>query len=140
MRSLLQNLGATVLQLKKLDIDDLVHFNFVDPPAPELLMRALELLNYLAAIDDNGQLTQLGSMMAEFPVLDPQLSKMLIASTDLNCSNEILSLVSMLSVQECFIRPKESIKEADEAKKRFAHVDGDRLYCQEFRWHHLGAR
>ena len=116
-----------MLQLKKLDIDDLAHFNFVDPPAPETLMRALELLNYLAAIDDNGQLTQLGSMMAEFPVLDPQLSKMLIASTDLNCSNEILSLVSMLSVQECFIRPKESIKEADEAKKRFAHADGDHL-------------
>lgn len=40
-----------VLQLKKLGIDDLVHFDFMDPPAPETLMRALELLNYLAAID-----------------------------------------------------------------------------------------
>lgn len=41
-----------VLQLKKLGIDDLVHFDFMDPPAPETLMRALELLNYLAAIND----------------------------------------------------------------------------------------
>lgn len=64
--------------------------------APETLMRALELLNYLAAIDDDGELTELGSMMAEFP-LDPQLAKMVIASCDYNCSNEILSITAMLS-------------------------------------------
>jgi pre-mRNA-splicing factor ATP-dependent RNA helicase DHX15/PRP43 len=38
------NLGSVVLTLKKLGIDDLVHFDFMDPPAPETLMRALELL------------------------------------------------------------------------------------------------
>lgn len=59
-------------------------------------MRALELLNYLAALDDDGELTELGSMMAEFP-LDPQLAKMVIASCDHNCSNEILSITAMLS-------------------------------------------
>lgn len=47
--------------MKKLGIDDLVHFDFMDPPAPETLMRALELLNYLAALDDDGNLTDLGS-------------------------------------------------------------------------------
>ena len=47
-----------MLQLKKLHIDDLVHFDFMDPPAPETLMRALELLNYLGALDDDGALTQ----------------------------------------------------------------------------------
>ena len=30
------NLGAVVIQLKKLGIDDLVHFDFMDPPAPEV--------------------------------------------------------------------------------------------------------
>jgi pre-mRNA-splicing factor ATP-dependent RNA helicase DHX15/PRP43 len=50
-----------VLQLKKLGIDDLVHFDFMDPPAPETLMRALELLNYLGAIDDEGELTAVRS-------------------------------------------------------------------------------
>jgi pre-mRNA-splicing factor ATP-dependent RNA helicase DHX15/PRP43 len=64
--------------------------------APETLMRALETLNYLAALDDDGELTQLGSLMAEFP-LDPLQSKMLIASCELQCSNEILSAVAMLS-------------------------------------------
>lgn len=119
-------MASVVLQLKKLGIEDLVHFDFMDPPAPETLMRALELLNYLAAIDDNGELTQLGSIMAEFP-LDPQLAKMLISSTDLSCSNEILSITAMLSVPQCFIRPNEAKKQADEAKARFAHIDGDHL-------------
>uniref|UniRef100_A0A0A1XSA0 RNA helicase n=1 Tax=Zeugodacus cucurbitae TaxID=28588 RepID=A0A0A1XSA0_ZEUCU len=90
------NLGTVVLQLKKLGIDDLVHFDFMDPPAPETLMRALELLNYLAALDDDGNLTDLGAVMSEFP-LDPQLAKMLIASCQHNCSNEILSITAMLS-------------------------------------------
>lgn len=59
-------------------------------------MRALELLNYLGALDDDGNLTELGSIMSEFP-LDPQLAKMLIASTEFNCSNEMLSITAMLS-------------------------------------------
>ncbi|XP_029209649.1 putative pre-mRNA-splicing factor ATP-dependent RNA helicase PRP1 [Acropora muricata] len=120
------NLGTVVLQLKKLGIDDLVHFDFMDPPAPETLMRALELLNYLGALDDNGDLTPLGSMMAEFP-LDPQLAKMVIASCDHNCSNEILSVTAMLSVPQVFLRPNEARKAADEAKMKFAHIDGDHL-------------
>ncbi|CAO4369194.1 hypothetical protein L5515_003602 [Caenorhabditis briggsae] len=120
------NLGSVVLQLKKLGTEDLVHFDFMDPPAPETLMRALELLNYLQAINDDGELTELGSLMAEFP-LDPQLAKMLITSTELNCSNEILSITAMLSVPQCFVRPNEMKKEADEAKARFAHIDGDHL-------------
>lgn len=59
-------------------------------------MRALELLNYLSALDDEGEMTDVGSIMAEFP-LDPQLARMLISSCDYNCSNEILSIAAMLS-------------------------------------------
>ncbi|GBF92626.1 pre-mRNA-splicing factor ATP-dependent RNA helicase-like [Raphidocelis subcapitata] len=120
------NLGNVVMQLKKLGVDDLVHFDFMDPPAPETLMRALELLNYLGAIDDEGELTKVGQQMAEFP-LDPQLAKMLVASPEFRCSNEILSIAAMLSVPNVHVRPKEQAKAADEAKARFAHVDGDHL-------------
>ncbi|XP_022991494.1 probable pre-mRNA-splicing factor ATP-dependent RNA helicase DEAH2 isoform X3 [Cucurbita maxima] len=90
------NLANTVLTLKKLGIDDLVHFDFMDPPAPETLMRALEVLNYLGALDDEGNLTKLGEIMSEFP-LDPQMSKMLVVSPEFKCSNEILSISAMLS-------------------------------------------
>jgi len=36
------NLSSVVLYLKKLGVNDIVHFDYMDPPAPETLMRALE--------------------------------------------------------------------------------------------------
>jgi len=98
----------------------------MDPPAPETLMRALELLNYLGAIDDDGDLTDVGGAMAELP-LDPQLAKMIVASPAHRCSNEVLSVAAMLSAPQPFLRPREAAKAADEAKASFAHVDGDHL-------------
>lgn len=120
------NLSVVVLTLKKLGIDDLVHFDFLDPPAPETLMRALEMLNFLGALNDDGDLTDVGDQASEFP-LDPQLAKMLIDSPKHKCSNEILSIAAMLSAPMVFVRPKENAKDADEAKNRFAHLDGDHL-------------
>lgn len=122
------NLANTVLELKKLGIDDLVHFDFMDPPAPETMMRALEELNYLTCIDDEGGLTSLGRLASVFP-LDPMLAVLLIGSPAFKCSEEILTIVSMLSVPTVFIRPSgEGAKRAaDEAKKLFAHPDGDHL-------------
>lgn len=62
-----------------MNIDDIVHFDYMDPPAPETLMRALEELNYLGAISDEGELTKDGSIMSELP-LDPTLAKIIISS------------------------------------------------------------
>ena len=120
------NLSSTVLELKKLGIDDLVHFDLMDPPAPETLMRALEELNYLAFLDDDGELTHLGRLASEFP-LDPALAVMLISSPEFYCSNEMLSLTSLLSVPVLFQRPPNARKRADEMKNMFAHPDGDHL-------------
>ena len=124
-------------------------------------MRALELLNFLAALDDDGNMTPLGGIMAEFP-LDPQvrthvctlrctqsccfqLSKMLIASPEFRCSNEILTITAMLSGKDygCFalyalayfnssvpsvwLRPNNQRKEADAAKAMLTVPDGDHL-------------
>lgn len=76
------------MTLLKLGIEDLVHFDFMDPPAPETMMRALEQLNYLDALSDEGELTKLGHMMSEMP-LEPQLAKMLLVSPQFKCSNEV---------------------------------------------------
>ncbi|KAK3386980.1 P-loop containing nucleoside triphosphate hydrolase protein [Podospora didyma] len=120
------NLANTVLELKKLGVEDLVHFDLMDPPAPETMMRALEELNYLACLDDDGELTKLGSLASEFP-LDPALAVMLISSPEFYCSNEMLSITSLLSVPQIFVRPNNARKRADEMKMQFAHPDGDHL-------------
>jgi HrpA-like RNA helicase len=65
--------------LKGLGINDLINFDFLDPPPPETMIRALEHLYALGALNEEGNLTFLGRRMAEFPV-DPQLSKSIIQS------------------------------------------------------------
>ncbi|KAH8740573.1 PRP43 involved in spliceosome disassembly mRNA splicing [Cryptosporidium ryanae] len=120
------NLSSVVLTLKSLGISDLVHFDFMDPPAPETLMRALEQLYYLEAMDDEGELTHTGKLMTEFPI-DPQISRMLILSSEHECTSQILSITCMLSVPAVFQRPREKSREADKAKAAFIHPDGDHL-------------
>lgn len=120
------NLATTVLQLKTMGINDLLHFDFMDSPPVESLVMALELLHSLSALDDEGLLTRLGRRMAEFP-LEPNLSKMLIMSVALQCSDEILTIVSMLSVQNVFYRPKDKQALADQKKAKFNQIEGDHL-------------
>lgn len=98
----------------------------MDPPAPETMMRALEELYYLRCLDDDGNLTDLGRVASKFP-LDPTLAVTLISSPEFYCSNEILSLVSLLSVPSVFIRPSNARAQADDMKMLFAHPDGDHL-------------
>ncbi|KAG4075273.1 hypothetical protein HA402_003064 [Bradysia odoriphaga] len=120
------NLATTVLQLKTMGINDLLHFDFMDAPPVESLVMALEQLHSLSALDDEGLLTRLGRRMAEFP-LEPNLSKMLIMSVALQCSDEVLTIVSMLSVQNVFYRPKDKQSLADQKKAKFNQAEGDHL-------------
>ena len=55
------NLGNVVLMLKSLGIDDLIHFDFMDPPPAETLILALEQLYALGALNHLGELTKVGS-------------------------------------------------------------------------------
>lgn len=121
------NLSAVVLYLKKLGIDDIVHFDYMDPPAPETLMRALEQLNYIGALDDEGDLTEMGRKMSEFP-LDPLHAKIVLAaSTKYNCVNEALAIVALLNVPNVFMRPRDQADQSDACKAKFSHNDGDHL-------------
>lgn len=59
-------------------------------------MQALEDLDYLAALDDNGDLSDLGVILSEFP-LPPELAKALLASCEFDCVDEMLTLAAMLT-------------------------------------------
>ncbi|XP_020096072.1 pre-mRNA-splicing factor ATP-dependent RNA helicase DEAH1-like isoform X2 [Ananas comosus] len=113
------NLANVVLTLKSLGIHDLVNFDFMDPPPSEALLKALEQLFALNALNSRGELTKTGRRMAEFP-LDPMLSKMIVASDKYKCSDEIISIAAMLSVgNSIFYRPKDKQVHADNARLNF---------------------
>ncbi|XP_028254707.1 pre-mRNA-splicing factor ATP-dependent RNA helicase DHX16 [Parambassis ranga] len=121
------NLGNVVLLLKSLGINDLVHFDFMDPPPHETLVLALEQLYALGALNHLGELTKLGRRMAELPV-DPMLSKMVLASEQYKCSEEVLTIAAMLSVNNSiFYRPKDKVVHADNARMNFVVPGGDHL-------------
>uniref|UniRef100_A0ACB8E9N2 Uncharacterized protein n=1 Tax=Sphaerodactylus townsendi TaxID=933632 RepID=A0ACB8E9N2_9SAUR len=119
------NLSRLVLLLKRLDIADMGQCDFLDRPAPASLMRALEDLDYLAALDDDGNLSEVGIILSEFPV-DPQLAKALLASCEFDCVQEMLTLAAMLTAWPCFVTPAARGREALLARQQaLLHSAGD---------------
>ena len=122
------DLAPVVLQLKALGIDNIVRFNFLTPPPSSLVVRALELLYSLGAIDDYAKLTQpLGTRMAELAV-EPMMAKVLLSAPSFQCLSEVLSIAAMTSLQGSVWFQHEGEKKAMESSRRkFAVEEGDHL-------------
>ncbi|KAJ5674894.1 Pre-mRNA-splicing factor ATP-dependent RNA helicase-like protein cdc28 [Penicillium maclennaniae] len=102
------NLNGVILMLKSL----------------ETIIRALEQLYALGALNDRGELTKVGRQMAEFPT-DPMLAKAILAADKYGCVEEVLSIISMLGESSAlFFRPKDKKIHADSARNRFTIKDG----------------
>lgn len=120
------NLGNVVLLLKSLGIDNLLQFDFMDPPPQANILNSMYQLWILGALDNTGGLTPMGRKMVEFP-LDPPLSKMLLAAETLGCTSEILTIVSMISIPSIFFRPNDRQEESDAAREKFFIPESDHL-------------
>lgn len=120
------NLANTVLLLKSLGVSDLLDFDFMDPPPQDTITTSLFDLWALGALDNVGDLTPMGKMMTAFP-MDPSLAKLIITSVIYGCSEEMLTIVSMLSVPSVFYRPKERQEESDAAREKFFVPESDHL-------------
>jgi pre-mRNA-splicing factor ATP-dependent RNA helicase DHX38/PRP16 len=121
------SLANTVLLLKSLGVKDLLEFDFMDPPSQEVMSTSLFELWALGALDNLGELTQLGRRMTPFPA-DPALAKLIIMASEVyGCSEEMLTIVSMLTVPHVFYRPREREEEADSAHEKFYVHESDHL-------------
>ncbi|XP_057947962.1 probable pre-mRNA-splicing factor ATP-dependent RNA helicase DEAH9 isoform X3 [Malania oleifera] len=121
------NLVSCVIQLKALGIDNILGFDWPASPSAEALVRALEVLYSLGVLDDDAKLTSpAGFQVAEIP-LDPMVSKMILSSSQLECSEEIITIAAILSVQSIWVSVRGAQKELDEVKLRFAAAEGDHV-------------
>ena len=122
------NLSNVLLLLKSLHVHDVSQFPFIDPPPNDLVVSSLYELWSIAALDNMGDLTDLGLSMSKFP-MDPTLSKLILLSCreEFSCSNEIITIVAMLSVPPVFYRPKERAEELDLMKEKFVIDQSDHL-------------
>ncbi|PIA30573.1 hypothetical protein AQUCO_05500107v1 [Aquilegia coerulea] len=121
------NLVSCVIQLKALGIDNILGFDWPASPPPEAMVRALEVLYSLGILDEDAKLTSpIGFQVAEIP-LDPMISKMIMSGSLLGCSEEVITVAAILSVQSIWVAVRGVQKEMDEAKLRFAAAEGDHV-------------
>eukprot|EP00741_Cyanophora_paradoxa_P010401 tig00020531_g10059.t1 len=133
------NLANVVLLLKSLGVEDVLQFEFMDPPPRENILNSMFQLWVLGALDNTGALTPLGSKMVEFP-LDPPLAAMLLQGERFGCASEVLTIVSCLSVPTLFFRPKDRAEESDAAREKFFVPESDHLTLLHVyqQWKHAG--
>lgn len=120
------NLVSAVLQLKAMGIHDILNFDFMDPPPRATLVKSLELLYALEAIDGQGALTDLGRRMAALPI-DPQHAAVLLAGIKLSCLQDAMAVVSMMSADRILVVPRGREQEARAKHAHFRNLYGDHL-------------
>ena len=132
------NLATVILQMLALDLGEIDDFPFVEAPDNRNINDGVKLLEELAAIDNsvnkqnqpknnknkNTQLTKSGRLLSKFPI-DPRLAKMVLTAIDLGCIEQVLIIVSALSIQDPRERPHEKQQAADEKHNRFKDKNSD---------------
>jgi ATP-dependent RNA helicase DHX37/DHR1 len=99
---------GVVLQLKAMNLQNVVNFPFPTPPEKQSLRKAERLLNYLSAINSSGQVTQIGRTMSIFP-LSPRFSRILLVGHQFECIHYTIALVAGLSAAEIFLQESHAI-------------------------------
>ncbi|ODV92620.1 hypothetical protein CANCADRAFT_22192 [Tortispora caseinolytica NRRL Y-17796] len=98
---------GVVLQMKSMNIDQVVNFPFPTPPDHESIKHAEKTLSYLSALDKKGSLTEIGRVMSLFP-LSPRFSRMITVGNQHDCLPYVIALVAAFSVGEIFLSEQES--------------------------------
>ncbi|GJD01191.1 helicase associated domain-containing protein [Colletotrichum higginsianum] len=99
---------GVVLQLKAMNLSNVVNFPFPTPPNRMGLHQAERLLTYLSAITPAGQITKIGSTMSIFP-LSPRFARILLVGHQHDCLPYTIMMVAALSAAEIFVPEHQAI-------------------------------
>ncbi|XP_026866064.2 ATP-dependent RNA helicase DHX33 [Electrophorus electricus] len=123
------NLAGVLLQLLALGVPDVLNFDFMSRPSPESMRTAVEQLDLLGAVERRGDqisLTPLGKKMACFP-LEPRFAKTILVSPEFSCAEEVLTIVSLLSVDSVLYNPPARRDEVVAVRRKFVSSEGDHI-------------
>ncbi len=112
------NLAAVILQMLHMRLGDVRDFPFVDRPDKRLINDGFKLLEEIRAVTPKGKVTELGRQLSPLPI-DPRLGAVILEANRLGCLEEMLIVVSALSIQDPRERPAEKQQAADEKHRRF---------------------
>jgi ATP-dependent RNA helicase DHR2 len=111
------DVASTTLMLKRLGIDDVINFEWVQSPGKKAIESALMKLYGLKALDDSGKITSLGQKMVLLPV-SPHLAAVLIRASETDLLSVVLDIVACLSVEDLMINPHPDKRDEINEKKR----------------------
>ncbi|KAH7965321.1 hypothetical protein HPB49_006066 [Dermacentor silvarum] len=122
------SLSGVVLQMLALGIEDIFSFDFMDKPSEKHLTEALVKLQQLGAVEkkEDVKLTALGKKMAAFP-LEPRFAKIILCSKELGCTDEILTIISILSGDSVLYFNEKQRERAAEVWRKFQSNEGDHV-------------
>lgn len=118
------NLANVILQMASLNLGEIEHFPFPDPPEGKFISDGKKTLFELGALNENGTLTSIGTQLAKLPI-DARVGRMLLAAKEQGCLEEVLIIASALSVRDPRERPADTTQKADEAHKQFQDEKSD---------------
>ena len=95
---------SPVLMLKKLGVDDILGWHWLENPGQESLVSSLQQLYALGALDNLGNITDLGEKMVVLPVA-PHLASVLVKAQEYNTLDQVIDIVSCLSVDNLLLTP-----------------------------------
>jgi pre-mRNA-splicing factor ATP-dependent RNA helicase DHX15/PRP43 len=118
------DLSSTLLKLKSFKIDNLIQFDYIEPPSPETMFRAIDNLVKLGVLEkSDGTLTNLGRAMSMLP-LEPKYAKVLFSAARRKCFSDVLSIISVISSGSWRLKDKKNKFLAESMQKQFFDVDG----------------
>ncbi|CCW69981.1 unnamed protein product [Phytomonas sp. Hart1] len=118
------SLVSVVLHMKSLGIDDILNFEFMDPPRASSVVKAEEMLLLLQALDKHGKITRLGKRLTDFPI-DPTSAKTLLAAKSIGVARDAVAVVALTNTENLFLTSHEFRDRADRCKASFAKAAGD---------------
>jgi|GEM_PF-971033 len=112
------DLAQVVLTMKKMGIDDVKSFEFIDRPEDASFDNAINTLKTLGALDENDNITAIGEKMAGMP-LEPKVARMVIEAERHGCTETVCTIAAFLGGRPVFNRPRGKEDEADMAHRKF---------------------
>ncbi|VDK73314.1 unnamed protein product [Litomosoides sigmodontis] len=123
------NLAVVLLELLRIGLRRIKSLALISNPKKERLEAAEKHLRLLDAVkrpDKKGRLrlTEMGTALSSFPV-DPAFARALIAASQNECLEEVLTIVAFMSTDSVFVSSASSREQTNLSRRKFEAPEGD---------------
>jgi len=127
------SLASIILIMAQLNLGEVKHFPFIEPPADKSVNDGFRQLHELGALNEKRRLTDEGRQIAKLPV-DPSIAKMVIQAQKNGVLAEVLIIAAAISIQDPRDINESNMQAAREKHRPFEDERSDFLFYLNL-WH-----